>query len=76
MNYITQEEILEAYKKEEFPLLTKYFDKSLGKERAIYNFENKKPNEIIFEILALPLPNGNKHLLLLEMVKLIRENKL
>jgi len=70
--YRTKEEVLQAYKKEEYPLLKKYFDKNINEERAIYNFENKNKSTMIYEILNLPLPNGNKQILLLEMIERLK----
>ena len=52
----------------EEPLYIMFFSKELGFEIPVYNFGTKFRTQIIHEILELDLPNGNKHILLNELI--------
>ncbi len=72
MNAVTlpsEEEIREMYTLDKYPLCVRVWDQVLEKYDYVYNFEDKTNSRIVYEILALPLPNGNKHMLLMEQIK-------
>ena len=75
--YMSPDEIKEVHDDEikalSTKLLKKIYSKSLGEYILIYNFDNKSDVQVLHEVLNLPLPNGNKHAILMDYIKVIKD---
>ena len=77
IRHMSPEEIREVHEDEQLAiekkLLKKIYSKEKGEEILVYNFDNKGKVQVLHEVLNLPVPNGNKHAILMEYLNKIEK---